>query len=82
MTDRILIYGRSSCPFCIHAQDFCIANSLEFKFLDYIHDEEFLEECKEFYDHPTVPIVLSNDLDSGLVKKIGGYTDLLDRPSE
>jgi len=78
MAERILIYGRNTCHFCIHAQDFCIAKGLEYRFFDHDDDLEFLGECKEFYGHETVPIILSNDLETGLVKKIGGYTQLLD----
>jgi len=78
MGRRFIIYGRSTCSFCIHAADYCVANQVEYIFLDYDHDLSFLEVCKDFFDHKTVPIILSNDLSTGATKKIGGYTDLLE----
>ena len=81
MNERIIIYGRNSCPFCVYSVDLCIARNVPYIFLDYQDRPEILEECKEFYSHSTVPIVLSNKLDSGLVKKIGGYSDLVEHYS-
>ncbi len=78
MADRYIIIGRSSCPFCIQAADYCSANQAEYIFLDYIENLEILEEYKEFYCHKTVPIILSNNIKTGLVRIIGGYTDLLE----
>ena len=78
MTERFIIYGRSSCPFCVHAQDFCSASNLESMFLDYSDNLDILEEYKEFYQQNTVPIILANDLATGYTKKIGGYSDLLE----
>lgn len=77
MGDRFIIYGRSTCPFCINAADYCSAQKIDYIFLDYADFLEILEECKTFYNQPTVPIVLSNNLTTGATKKIGGYTDLL-----
>ena len=79
MTDeRFIIIGRSTCPFCTMAEDFLSCQQKPSIFLDYCHTPEILEEYKDFHEQATVPIILSNDLKSGLVKKIGGYTDLLD----
>ena len=76
--DRFIIIGRSSCHFCIHAVDYCIAKRAKYIFLDYSESSHILEEYKEFYGQKTVPIILSNNISSGLVKVIGGYTDLLE----
>ena len=75
---RFFIFGRSTCPFCRMAADYCIGTSLEHTYFDFADKEEILEDYKEFYNHKTVPIILSNDLTTGETKKVGGYTDLLD----
>jgi len=78
MNKRFIIIGRSSCPYCIFAADFLSAKSIEYFFLDYNQKEEILEDYKEFHNQKTVPIILSNDLSSGEVRKVGGYSNLLE----
>lgn len=78
MTERFIIIGRSSCPFCVKAVEYCNAKQAESKFLDYHQKPEMLQEYKEFHDHPTVPIILANNLETGYTKKVGGYSDLLE----
>ena len=78
MTERFIIIGRSTCPFCVQAVDFCKAKQKECVFLDYDNKREILEDYKEFYGQKTVPIVLANNLETGYTKKVGGCTDLLD----
>ena len=78
MSERFIIIGRSSCPFCTMAEDLMIASQKEFIFLDYASNQSILEDYKEFHNQETVPIILSNDLDTGFTKKVGGYTDLLE----
>ena len=78
MTERLIIIGRSTCPFCVQAIDFCKATGRQFVFLDYKGSEEVLEDYKEFHSQKTVPIILANNLETGYTKKVGGYTDLLD----
>jgi hypothetical protein len=60
------------------AEDLLKSKKLESIFLDYENNKEILEDYKQFHNHPTLPIVLSNDLISGYTRKVGGYTDLLD----
>ena len=43
MTDRYIIVGRVSCPFCVKAVDYCKAKSAEFIFLDYVEMVRFLK---------------------------------------
>jgi glutaredoxin len=76
--NRFIIIGRSTCPFCVQAVDFCKAKGKQQVFLDYSEQEWILEDYKEFYNHKTVPIILANNLETGYTKKVGGYTDLLD----
>ena len=78
MTDRFIIIGRSSCPFCVKAVDYCKAKEKQFEFLDYATHPQVLQEYKEFHNHPTVPIILANNLETGYTKKVGGYSDLLE----
>ncbi len=78
MTERFIIIGRSTCPFCVQAVDFCKARQKEYILLDYSKNREALEEYKEFHKQKTVPIILANNLETGYTKKVGGYTDLLD----
>jgi hypothetical protein len=60
------------------AEDLLIASRREVIFLDYATRPQILDDYKNFHDHQTVPIILSNNIDSGLVKKVGGYSDLLE----
>jgi len=78
MVERFIIIGRSTCPFCNMAEDFLKANNRETIFLDYVNKPELLDDYKDFHNQSTVPIILSNNKKSGLVKMIGGYTDLLE----
>ena len=78
MTDRFIIIGRHTCPFCVKAVDYCHAKKTEVVFLNYAERPEILEEYKEFHDHSTVPIILANNLETGYTKKVGGYSDLLE----
>ena len=71
-----LIYGRSSCPYCCKAVDLLSFAGIEHDFFDLEEDREFLEEVKKFYEHKTVPIVLRIDGETGLVKLIGGCSEL------
>lgn len=78
MTDRFIIIGRLSCPFCVKAIDYCKAKNAKCIFLNYSKNRDILEDYKSFYKQSTVPIILANDLLSGYTKKIGGYSDLLE----
>lgn len=77
MTEKFIIIGRSTCPFCVRAVDYCAAKQVEYKFLDYAKNPVALQEYKQFHQHPTVPIILANNLVTGYTKKVGGYSDLL-----
>lgn len=78
MADKYIIIGRESCPFCNFAVDFCSAKYFESTFLDYEKNREILEDYKTYYDIATVPIILKNNTETGLVSFVGGYTDLLE----
>ena len=57
---------------------YCRAKDVEYIFFNYTEKPEILEEYKQFHNHPTVPIILANDMLSGYTKKVGGYSDLLE----
>ena len=76
MASRYIIFGKSTCHFCMHAVDYCKASSREYLYIDLEGQPDVLEEYKKFYNHETVPIILKNDLDSGLVSFIGGFSEL------
>ena len=78
MTDRFIIIGRLTCPFCVKAMDYCKAKNTEYVFLNYAQDTSILEEYKQFHNQSTVPIILANNLETGYTKKVGGYSDLLE----
>ena len=76
--DRFIIIGRTSCPFCTKAVQYCNAKNVEYIFLNYNEDPQILEEYKVFHKQSTVPIILANNMLSGYTKKVGGYSELLE----
>jgi glutaredoxin len=72
---KYIIYGRSSCPYCIK-----VVNKLLRKgktFYVELHDDypEKLEEIKKRYNHPTIPIVIVKESEEIL---IGGCDDTIE----
>lgn len=78
MAERFIVVGRDSCEYCVMALDLLLASHKEHIFLNYSKNIEILEDYKIFHEQDTVPIILSNRLDTGYTRKIGGYTDLLE----
>ena len=78
MDNKFIIIGRSTCKFCILAEEFLIASQKTFQFLDYAARPDILEDYKDFYGQKTVPIILASDIETGKTHRVGGYTDLLD----
>jgi glutaredoxin len=76
--DRFIIIGRTNCPFCVKAMEYCKEKEVEYIFLNYTSDPEMLEKYKDFHKQETVPIILANDILSGYTKKVGGYSELLE----
>ena len=76
--NRFIIFGFEECEFTVMAIDFCSASHLEYLFLDIGFSESVLGDYKEYYNHPTVPIILANNITTGSTTKVGGYTELLD----
>lgn len=71
-----LVYGRSSCPYCVEAVNIFKSKNLDYVFFDHENDRSFLKQVKKFYNHETVPIVLKIKRETGIVSFIGGCDDL------
>lgn len=76
MASRYIVYGRSTCIFCKKANDLLKEQQKESVFFDFSEDPEAIEDAKNFYESKTVPIILENDLDTGVTRVVGGYIDL------
>jgi len=76
MASKYLIYGRTTCPYCIAATELLEESHKKTVFIDLTTDPEGIEEAKEFYGWPTVPIILENDEDTGAISFVGGFSDL------
>ncbi len=75
---RFFLYGRDTCPFCSHAEDYFMAAGKEYYYHNYVEEPDEIERCKDFYGHPTVPIIVANNKKTGKSFFIGGYTDLME----
>ena len=73
---RYIVYGRSTCSFCVRACELLAEVSAPTIFFDHCNDLQFLEEVKSFYSFPTVPIILANNITTGQTRFVGGYSDL------
>jgi len=71
---KFIIYGRSSCPYCIKVIT-KLAKAKQCFYVEMLDDDlERLEKLKIKYDHPTVPIVIRvKDVE----ELIGGCDDAL-----
>ena len=78
VSDFFIVYGRSSCPYCIIACNALSQRGLSHKFVDCEEDRGFLHETKMFYNRETVPIVVHIPGDTGIVKLVGGCEDLME----
>ena len=75
---RYIVYGRSSCPYCVRAVQALEAESKEFFFFDEEGEAE-LDYIKKFYASKTVPIIIENNKITGKTSMVGGYTDLREK---
>ena len=79
MDDRFIVYGRSSCPYCVLAVELLEEREREVIFFDFLEQQDAIDEVKAFYAWPTVPAIIVNNKVSGETNFIGGYSDLLER---
>ena len=75
MDKHYIAYIKTECPFCVQARDELFRQKVNHTI--YVMDDnlEALQTLKDFHNHPTVPIILVQDI---MAKRtlIGGYTDL------
>lgn len=66
------------CPYCKKAVNLLSEKNLPFIVVVADKGEQFLQEQKTRYGHPTVPIVIHID-DAGVETVVGGFTELKER---
>ena len=58
---KYMVYGRSSCPYCIKVVNKLIRNGKTF-YAEMLDDNpDRLEFIKKMYNHPTIPVVICKD---------------------
>jgi glutaredoxin len=74
---KYVLYAKQTCPFCIKAQEFFVREGKEFKVVNFEENHQnILQDIKEAYDWPTVPIIFEVE-GSRNIRFVGGYTDLI-----
>ena len=58
---KYIVYGKSSCPFCIKVVNKLLRQGKTFYVEMYDAQPEKLEEIKKRYNHPTIPVVIIQD---------------------
>ena len=71
---KYIVYGRSSCPYCIKVVNKLLRGEKTFYVELYDSTPEKLEEIKKRFNHPTVPVVTVIDNTEIL---IGGCDDTI-----
>jgi len=69
------VWIKSLCPYCIQAQQLLLAKAQSHTLHVMDHQLDELDNVKNLWNHPTVPLVVFRDGDEE--KFIGGYTDLV-----
>ena len=73
---KYVLFVKTSCPFCVRAQEILEEQNLEFNLINFEEDQRsILEEIKAAYEWPTVPMIFQVK-DDAVIKFIGGFTDL------
>ena len=69
------IYGKASCGYCVRLVQAMIDKKINF-FVEFLDEKpERLQQKKDHYNHPTVPIVVLREM--GKETLIGGSTETL-----
>ena len=71
---KYIVYGKSSCPYCIKVVNKLLRGGKTFYVEMYDEQPEKLEEIKKRYNHPTIPVVIIQDNKEIL---IGGCDDTI-----
>ncbi len=73
---KYVLFIKESCPFCIKAKETLKQSGAEFKIVNFEEDQAgILQEIKEAYEWPTVPMIFQVKDDTS-INFIGGFTDL------
>jgi glutaredoxin len=72
---KYIVYGRSSCPFCIKVVNKLLRQGKTFYVEMHDSNPEKLEEIKKRFNHPTVPVVTFID---NMEILIGGFDDTIE----
>tara|TARA_R100000231_G_scaffold113319_1_gene84119 strand:+ start:356 stop:619 length:264 start_codon:yes stop_codon:yes gene_type:complete len=72
---KYIVYGRSTCPYCIKVVNKLLRGGKTFYVEMYDDQPEKLEEIKNRYNHPTIPVVICID-EKEIV--IGGCDDVIE----
>tara|TARA_R100001510_G_C7631082_1_gene189933 strand:- start:355 stop:618 length:264 start_codon:yes stop_codon:yes gene_type:complete len=76
---KYIVYGRSSCPYCIKVVNKLLRGGKTFYVEMYDDQPEKLEQIKKRYNHPTIPVVIIQDSKEIL---IGGCDDTIEHLTE
>ena len=71
-----IIYGWSDCSFCARAQKLLERKEIKYFFLSLDDKANLLNHFKEFYNWPTVPIIVEHNTELTDTTLVGGYTEL------
>ena len=75
---RYVIFGTETCPFCVKARELLEASDQDTKVVNFEEDQkQVLQEIKEAYNWPTVPMIFEVGDDKSITF-VGGYTDLVE----
>jgi len=69
---KILIYEKTSCPYCRKAKEFFTQKKIVFEVIDVEQNRPVFEKLMKTHNWDTVPMIFIDD------KLIGGYSDLME----
>ena len=73
---KYVLFIKESCPFCVKAKEALEHKGSEYKIVNFEEDRAgILQEIKEAYEWPTVPMIFQVKDDTS-IDFIGGFTDL------
>ena len=75
---RYVLFIEDACPYCVKAKELLEEKKQNFKVVSFDQgQQEILQEIKEAYDWPTVPMIFQVK-DSAKINFVGGFTDLVE----
>lgn len=80
--NRFIVYGRTNCSFCVDAINLLKEKDHEYCFFDFTEDPEAITDAKSFYKWETVPMILKNNMVTGITSFVGGLDNLREHLNE